>query len=598
MNLDPNTKLAFASQHAFAHVATGLVLASGVLTAAVALAGCSDSPPSGCANTGTCALPDARDAQTPADGFAETAADASDAASPDGGVADDGPTPDGGAADGPTPMPDGGVADGLAPDGGDALDANPCDPSRDPKDQPCLVTSAYGVFVAASGRNGASGDKTDPAISIAQGIATAAATGKSRVFICQGSYAETVVLDAAHDGISLYGGFDCINGWTWTGAATAVASPVGAPYALYVFSTTRPVAIEDLRFTSADASGQSPSGSGNSSMAAFFFASTARLARVALIAGRATDGAPGNPGVDTPNYPPALPTEAPGSAAYDALVDNDPSAVHTAPGGSVNNACADFSSSTGGAGGTGNSFPIWYPGAAGSASPPPASPNAPFDGAGGTNIGPGDPGADGAAHQVPVATGGFGSLSAAGWQAAAGADGLDGDPGQGGGGGGGNPFAYAGNGGGAGGCGGAGGKGGAGGGASIALLSVGSTLTLAACTLTNARAGDGGAGGDAQDGQGGGAGGATVNSALGGSGGNGAGGSGGSGGAAGISVGIAYQGGQPAIDAMTTITLGAPGLPGSPGAPGAHGIGALPTGNDGASGTQGVPGFAATVIGL
>jgi hypothetical protein len=113
-----------------------------------------------------------------------------------------------------------------------------------------------------------------------------------------------VVLDAQHDGVSLYGGFDCLQGWTWTGAKTEVVAPA-AHSALQIDSTTKTPSIEDVTFVAPDGVGQDASGAGNSSVAAFVHHASALLRRVALIAGKGADGAPGTDGVDQPNYPAA-----------------------------------------------------------------------------------------------------------------------------------------------------------------------------------------------------------------------------------------------------------------------------------------------------
>ena len=159
------------------------------------------------------------------------------------------------------------------------------------------MDGVYGVFVSATtGQDTAIGTKLQPVKTITEGIAKAAQLGKSRVYVCNGSYAEQVSLDAQHDGIGLYGGFDCGRGWAWDGdaGATQVVGP-GALYALRVDATTKSIAIEDLSFTVPDATGQDSTGAGNSSIAAFVSNESAgvNFQRVGLRAGAGAGGSGG-----------------------------------------------------------------------------------------------------------------------------------------------------------------------------------------------------------------------------------------------------------------------------------------------------------------
>ncbi|HEX4627583.1 MAG TPA: hypothetical protein VH137_02245, partial [Gemmatimonadales bacterium] len=168
-----------------------------------------------------------------------------------------------------SPFGDGGLG---ADDGSASGDASAigCDPTRDSREQPCIVDGLYGVFVSATGHDTGIGTRNDPLKTIGEGIAKAALVSKPRVYVCNGSYAEQVSLDVQHDGISLYGGFDCARGWTSAGdgGAAEVVSP-GALYALRVEGTIKPIAIEDMTFTTPDATGHDTTGAGNSSIAAF-----------------------------------------------------------------------------------------------------------------------------------------------------------------------------------------------------------------------------------------------------------------------------------------------------------------------------------------
>src|SRR5579884_2464920 len=215
-------------------------------------------------------------AATGASGATTTASDAA--------VADDSAAPTHATAPARDASADAYAASEAAADA--AQDAVACDPTKDPKDEPCVVADAFGVFVATSGRSGATGTSADPLGTIADGVSTAVRTGKSRVYVCAGTYAGQVVIDAQHDGISLYGGLDCTHGWTWTGDKALVQAAPPA-YALRIDATALPVRVEDMAFAVADASGQDATGAGRSSVAAFVSdeSSGVALRRVELRAG-------------------------------------------------------------------------------------------------------------------------------------------------------------------------------------------------------------------------------------------------------------------------------------------------------------------------
>ena len=369
-----------------------------------------------------------------------------------------------------SPLDGAASGDGAQGDAGEAGNVG-CDPSQDPKDAPCLVDGVYGVFVSATtGQDTGIGTKLQPLKTITEGIAKAAQLGKSRVYVCNGSYAEQVSLDAQHDGIGLYGGFDCGRGWAWDGdaGATQVVGP-SALYALRVDATTKAIAIEDMSFTVPDATGHDSTGAGNSSIAAFVSNESAgvNFQRVGLRAGAGAGGSGG--GVPPTNLFSANAADLQGNGADGG-----------AGGAAKDCHCKIVGDTIGGAGGAaGNPA---GDGGAGTATPLPAQQLR--NGAGGagyndTNLGctVGRPGADGS----PQGDGGIGatlgSLSASGWEPGSGTDGLPAYPGQGGGGGGGGQTG-GGVGGGCGGCGGAGGLAGHGGGASVALLVFNATVAL------------------------------------------------------------------------------------------------------------------------
>jgi hypothetical protein len=498
-------------------------------------------------------------------------------------------------AEGSPPTEAGGDVTGtdVAGDGSDGGDGFVCDPKKHPKDDPCVLGEPYGVFVAAqaNGGNDAAGDGSRASPYATIGTALQHLGGKTRVYVCNGDYAEQVTLTVA---VSLYGGLGCPGAasgaaWSYVGGLAQVNSP-SPDFAIKIDGVQGAISIEDLGFTAPNAIGQDAKGNGRSSIAALLNASTVHLTRVTLTAGTGTDGAAGTDGASTPNYSGGVNASS-GSAG--AMPDGG-----TGAGTGGANGCRNGDSSGGGAGGGAGiaaSSQTGGDGQSGSSAPPaPATPGR--DGAGGRGgqfacgVGP-NPGADGAPNAKGSAASAYGALSASGWVSSWGGDGQVGAPGQGGGGGGGLSD-RGGSGGGAGGCGGSGGTGGKGGGGSIALASVGATVVLTQCTLRTSVGGSGGAGGRGQDGQGGGSSQAGQLGCSGNVGGNGAGGSGGAGGTGGLSVGILYSGTPPAFDPLTVFTTGMAGAQGARGAKGNGGttpvIGPGKPGNDGDPGHLGL----------
>jgi hypothetical protein len=472
-----------------------------------------------------------------------------------------------------------------------------CDTTQEPNDTPCLVNSAFGVFVSAStGLDAAVGDKAHPLKTITEGIAKAAQAGIPRVYVCNGMYGERVVLDGQHDGISLYGGFDCGNNWSWVAASQVQVQAPEALYALRIDATTKVLEIEDIAFTAPDAVGQDSSGSGNSSIAAFVSNESAGVTfrRVGFHAGAGTDGRGGA-------------TPATNWYSPDASDLQGNAALGVSGGQAKNCACKQVGSSQGGAGGaagdpaadggTGSSIPL----------APTLLPAR--NGLGGAGFNDqsgiclsGRGGADGAS-QLDGGTGAptSGSVTSSGWTPGVGMDGLAGNAGQGGGGGGGGETLGSGA-GGCGGCGGAGGLPGQGGGGSIGLLIQGGAVQLQGSHFATGTAGKGGPGSAGEVGGAGGNGagaGSIAGGCSGGAGGSGAGGQGGGGGAGGVSLGIlADRASQTTIDAQTTFTLGNEGSGGGPGSGGAGGTLGTAHAPQGAPGTKGVDGVAQTSLSL
>ncbi|MDP9035866.1 MAG: hypothetical protein M3O50_13780, partial [Myxococcota bacterium] len=264
----------------------------------------------------------------------------------------------------------------------------PCNGTADPKDTPCVIDDAYGVFVSGSGADGAAGTMADPLKTISAGIARAVKVGKTRVYACRGSYAESVVLDSAHDGLEIYGGFVCVGGWRWTGEKAQV-QPESAPrYALRVESTTKPTLLQDLAFASGDPRSSVGQSVAPSSVAAFVQGtSLLTLVRVQLHAGAGAYGQDALP----------VASNVPLGVAID-LAGNVGSAGGP-PGAPKRCVCASWGESTGGAGGS----PSNTTGGDGAATPPAVpDPSSGKDGLGGgalppplSGCFPGDTGANG-----------------------------------------------------------------------------------------------------------------------------------------------------------------------------------------------------------
>jgi hypothetical protein len=487
-------------------------------------------------------------------------------------------TPDASTADGTSPdgAAEAGEDSSSTPDSSSAADTSTtpdsppaCDPAQDPATTPCLVTETYGVFVSTAGSDTTGdGSRTNPYATVGKGLTAAKAAGK-REYVCAGTYAETVTVDAAHDGVNVYGGFACAT-WTYATSNLVKVAPSAPGVALLVSALTTGMTIEDVTFVAMTAAG-----AGASSVAVFANgASNVVLRRVKATAGDGAAGASGTSGASASNY-------------NVGLVQSDPTiAGKTAMGeaGGLTQTCAGLcmnsTASTGGKGGGGDPAAPGNGNAGGPAIP--ANPTSFDNGAGGDGAGvmaigapcgSGDQGATAADATGGGAATTYGALSATGWTPSAGQAGAVGGPGQGGGGGGGGKNSATGGGGGGacGGCGGSGGGPGNGGGSSFAILSFNSTVSLDACTLVAGNGKNGGQGGAGQAGQLGGLGGAPAAQGIGcggGLGGTGGAGSGGGGGTGGLSVAVAYSGTAPTQINGTTTSFGQPGTGGPGGAAG------------------------------
>jgi len=555
----------------------GLV-AGGVGLGAFGIDGCVATT---CVDTQTCSPPDGSTTEGGQEG-----GDAADGSAPDSDAI---------AADA-----DGDVGEASPSDASDAADAFDgsdgftCDPTAEPMNEPCVLANAYGVFVAPPPLGSANGDGTMQMPYASIGVAIASVGARTRVYVCSGTYAESVSLTTA---TSIYGGLSCPlsgsdagGGWAYSGMKPVVAPSVLGP-ALTVTSTSQ-LTIADIEF---DALAADVTQAGSSSVAAMVSGATGlTLERVKLVA---LGGAPGSLGAAyTENW--ALPSlNLNGKAGVGAA-----NGVYT-PSSCVLPAVAN-SGSSGGAGGqagaTGGS-----PGQPGTATPP-ATAMGINDGDGGVgattsmNCGIGDDGASGTGGAAGAAGAGGTLMATVGWAGSPGGAGGAGDPGQGGGGGGGKA-ALGGGGGGAGGCGGGAGGGGTAGGGSFALVVVNSAVSLVNCILAPGTGGQGGNGNAGESGEPGGTFGAAA--CPGGSGGQGGGGGGGGGGAGGPSVGVAWtgtgstlvvdatpvQGSLPTLAGPSVYVAGTGGMGGGGGSGGAGATSNLmgATGNTGDAGTTG-----------
>jgi hypothetical protein len=431
-----------------------------------------------------------------------------------------------------------------------------CDMTQDPKNAPGCLDDRVGIFVSPTGSDTNAGTKAAPFQTIGKALASVGSL--TRVYVCEGTYAEDVTIAAPVDGVSIYGGFSCAD-WSYTGNKPTVGK---GTIALTVSGTTKPFSIEDLAFKSADGMAGAPS-----SIAALVANASGAVTfvRDALTAGNGATGADAKP-----------------AANYDStLLQNDPKiAGATTTSGAAGaaqacaNLCTDAVTSTGGSGGAGGTGT--QGGQSGSPSLGGSAPNDGAGGSGGATCTPGDNGADrtaaGGDATSPTA---LGALDATGWTATTSSSGTNGAPGQGGGGGGGASFANntagGGGGGGCGGCGGAGGPGGVAGGSSIALAVFTSTVSVNGCDLVAGNGGNGGKGAAGQTGQSGGFKGKGATPGCdGGNGGNGSAGGSGAGGVGGISVGVLFKGNAPAVDSSTTNTVGTAGAAGTGGTPGTN----------------------------
>ena len=450
--------------------------------------------------------------------------------------AEDAPT-DGGSSDAPG-------TDGTAP----IVIPKDCDLSKAPKDSPACIDDGVAIFVAPAGNDSANGAKNAPVATVARAVELSQASGRPRVYVCEGNYDKPATVTSA---LAIYGGLSC--SWTPNGAKPRLAPPSGV--ALTIRGVSGAALVQDFAIDGA----ANPSKAGDSAIGVFVATSSnVTLRNVTITAGAGTDGGKAPP---HDNY------------VIGMTAANGNSAVMSFGGPAALCMCKDGTRSTGGAGAgmlgtpsSGTATP-----AVGVANVGTSAPLSCTDGLAGTN---GNAGID-ATPSMSVD-----AISAMGWQAAQAPPAPDGAPGQGGGGGGAKTMpTNAGGGGGCGGCGGGGGAAGPSGGSSFALLSFNSSITFDGGSLASGRAGRGGNGGDGQPGQEGGAGG-TGAGCNGGTGGAGGAGSGGPGGGGGHSAAIAWN----ALMPTTTNAMLTHGTSGAAGAGGMAAGGMTSPGPDGSAG--------------
>lgn len=447
----------------------------------------------------------------------------------------------GGSNGGKGGAPAGGSSGTSGDSGAGGTGSTQCDTTKSPRDEACLVSDEFAVFVAPSGDDKNAGTQAAPFATLTK---AAAAAGDLPVLVCDATYDEHVTITK---GVRIFGGFKCTN-WS-TESAKPSFKPSTAGPALKIDTVADPVVIDGVGFEVGDAVAP-----GATALTAIVNASPkVSLRAVSFKAGKGKSGA--NGAVTNFTFP--VSTELDGN-----------SAIGTTGGLPHPFTCPGGVETSGGGGGTGQAG-----GQAGGLGTPD------LPGAGGE---PGMPGGDcvtgvgrnGAnAPDAPAASGAqaLGTLTAVGWSSGSGGDGQNGSPGQGGGGGA-SSKTGGGGGGGAGACGGAGARGGQGGGGSVALAVLGSVVSIESSDLVTADAGDGGgtvAGQPGDKTQGGFAGNPGPGACQGGAGGLGGDGGAGGGGAGGVSVGILWKGiAQPTVSANTTIVngkLGAKGIGGAPG---------------------------------
>ncbi|CAN91768.1 PE_PGRS family protein [Sorangium cellulosum So ce56] len=466
---------------------------------------------------------------------------------------------------------------GCQGDGG-AGGQPPPPPGCEPGKEDWEASDACGVFVSLGGNDENAGTPDAPVRTLKRAlekIAEPEAKTKN-VYACAETFDGKVEIQAD---VTLFGGLDCTEkGWPWIGVqkqTTLTAEAGTIPLTMHGGGSV------SVRMADVHVLAEPVLASGASSIAAVADGVTVSLARCTIEAG---DAAPGADQSQDSNSATRGDDGNPGEGGCMASV--------TAGGAEPVNNCEDGGEvSVGGAGGVGqpNSG-----GSGGDGTPGGSANGGAGQTAGGTLCAPGKAGADGMPGGPGAGATALGTLSQGGYTGVSGVSGMPGTTAQGGGGGGGargvlssgspgrscpggakGVGGASGGSGGAGGCGGKGGLGGSAGGASIALISLDSILQFHDVTLKTGSGGKGGNGAPGQPGGGGGDGGVggvappppdssgLDNACNGGRGGQGGQGGRGGGGRGGHSIGIAFRGTPPPMDANGLhFELGEPGLGG------------------------------------
>ncbi len=388
------------------------------------------------------------------------------------------------------------VDSGGTDGGGDGSDSavdtgsdgtKPCDATKAPGDDPCVLKDDLGVFVSSkSGNDEFPGTKVKPLKTITKALAAAKARGL-RVYACAEEFAESVALV---DGVDLFGGVDCVGGAVGVAGQTTLKPATGP--ALLVEGTTKGVRVESVL-------AQAPNGSASDVNSIAMVARNAKgvvLRNVSLVGGDAAKGADGSYGT--------IGTKGAAGTDGGKSIPCLPHPVAGKGGGTSPN--------LGGDGGDAGCGPFKGGDREPSGGKNAANTTGSF-GIGGTPALSslvsckeglsGKPGTDGGAGAGGAEIGTFTTI----YVPSDGKNGSNGTDGTAGGGGGAGYYSTlvvadpgsiysggAGGGGGSGGGGGGGSVGGKGGGGSFALLSIDSDITLDKCSLTSGRGGKGGAG--------------------------------------------------------------------------------------------------------
>jgi hypothetical protein len=192
--------------------------------------------------------------------------------------------------DGGTSPPDSVPLPDTLPDFG-ILD---CDPTQAPPED-------LGVFVSPTGSD-ATGDgtRTRPFLSIARGLDSARAMGRTRVFLDAGTYPEAVTVPVSGSGIFLEGGFRAVAGvWRRNCAPGArTETVIASPGPIGVLAEgVRSSGLRGLTVTTKPKGGSGPDRPGESLVGVFVRGDASfELDGVAIVTGDAGDGGPASPG--------------------------------------------------------------------------------------------------------------------------------------------------------------------------------------------------------------------------------------------------------------------------------------------------------------